>query len=252
LSAHCLPVDEEAQTLARIHPSQSRFTCGTRSIFNGSATPAQCPGPAKTRQVPRGPLPGQGVTSPRVASSATSAGVTPPSSLLRPHASDQNPPASSGSPSVGGSLQVAASPCWESALPDVISADLSLGAWTPTPVVPMVPLLVSSHEASASPALGSGRQPTNTRAATSARPLISGLQSFTNVQAPRFARPPGRSHRRSSLAPWQPGLLRPGILRLVTSPQSGYASRLNRAIDGVGTFTPLDPQPCRLLPQRQR
>jgi hypothetical protein len=32
------------------------------------------------------------------------------------------------------SLQVAASPCWELALPDVISASLSLGAWTLTPV----------------------------------------------------------------------------------------------------------------------
>ena len=32
------------------------------------------------------------------------------------------------------SLQVAACPCWELALPDVISASLSLGAWTLTPV----------------------------------------------------------------------------------------------------------------------
>ena len=32
------------------------------------------------------------------------------------------------------SLQVVASPCWELALPDVISASPSLGAWTLTPV----------------------------------------------------------------------------------------------------------------------
>jgi hypothetical protein len=217
-------------------------------MFNGSAIPAQSPGPAKTRQVPRGPLPGQGVTSPRAASSATSVGVTPPSSLIRPHASDQNPPAASGCPLVGGSLQVAASPCWEMALPDVISADLSLGAWTPTPAVPMVHLLVSSHGATASPALGPGRQPTKLRTTTSVRLSISRLQSFTNVQAPRFARPPGRSHRRVLSSPWQPGLVRPGTARLVTSPYSGYASRPNRATDGVGTCTPPDPQPCRLLP----
>jgi len=248
LSAHCLPVDEEAQTLARVHPSQIRFACGTRSIFNGSATPAQCPGPAKTRQVPRGPLPGQGVTSPRVASSATSVGVTPPSSLIRPHASDQNPPAAYGSPSVGGSLQVAASPCWVVALPDVISADLSPDAWTPTPAAPMVHVLVSSHGTSAFPTLGPGRRSAMFRTATSVRALTSGLQSFTNVQASGFARPTGRSYRRSLSEPRQPGLLRPGILRFVASPQSGYASRPIRAIDGVGTSTPLDPQPCRLLP----
>ena len=32
------------------------------------------------------------------------------------------------------SSQVVASPCWEMVLPDVISASLSLGAWTLTPV----------------------------------------------------------------------------------------------------------------------
>jgi hypothetical protein len=239
---------EEAQTLARIHPSQPRFACGIRSFFNGSATPAQSPGPAKTRQVPRGPLPGQGATFSRVASGTTSESITSPSTLIRPHAPDQDPPAASGCPLVGGSLQVAASPCWEMALPDVISADLSLGAWTPTPVVPMVHLLVSSHGATASPALGPGRLPTNPRTATSVRLGISRLQSFTNVQAPRFARPPGRSHR-PHLSAWrQPGLLRPGTLRFVTSPHSGYASRPNRATDGMGTLTPQDPQPCRLLP----
>jgi len=217
-------------------------------MFNGSATPALSPGPAKTRQMPRGPLPGQGVTSPRVTSCATSDGVTPPSSLLRPHASDQNPPAASGCPLVGGSLQVAASPCWEMALPDVISADLSPDAWAPTPAALTVHLLVSSHEASAFPTLGTGRRSTNTHTATSVWTSISGLQPFTHVQASGFARPPGRSHRPHILLQRQPGLLRPGILRFVASPQSGYASRLIRAIDGMGTFAPQDQQPCRLLP----
>src|SRR5262245_34384627 len=47
----------------------------------------------------------------------------------------------------------------------------------------------------------------------------------------------------------QPWLLRPSIARFVTLPCLGYASRLNRAIDGVGTHTPLDLRPCRPLPQ---
>ena len=47
----------------------------------------------------------------------------------------------------------------------------------------------------------------------------------------------------------QPWLLRPSIARFVTLPCLGYASRPNRAIDGVGTHTPLDLRPCRPLPQ---
>jgi hypothetical protein len=49
---------------------------------------------------------------------------------------------------------------------------------------------------------------------------------------------------------WQPWLLRPSLSRFVTSPCPGYANRPNRAIDGMGTFTPSDTQPCRLLPKR--
>jgi hypothetical protein len=49
-------------------------------------------------------------------------------------------------------------------------------------------------------------------------------------------------------AMWQPWLLRPSLSRFVTSPCPGYANRPNRAIDGMGTFTPSDTQPCRLLP----
>jgi hypothetical protein len=73
---------------------------------------------------PRAPLPTQGVTSSGVTSGATSEGITPPSSLLRAHASDQDPPASFSFRLVSRSLQVAASPCWEMAFPDVISTIL--------------------------------------------------------------------------------------------------------------------------------
>ena len=58
-----------------------------------------------------------------------------------------------GSPSDNGSLQVVVSPCWEKDLPDVISANLSLRAWTPTPAALVVLLPVSSHKTSAFPAL---------------------------------------------------------------------------------------------------
>src|SRR5512135_2336478 len=58
------------------------------------------------------------------------------------------PPASA---SVIESLQVAASPCWMLALPDVISAGLSLDAWPHTPASPPVPLPVSSQRTPAFP-----------------------------------------------------------------------------------------------------
>jgi len=52
----------------------------------------------------------------------SSESVTPPSSLILAPAPDQNPPDASVLPLYTKSLQVAASPCWELALPVVISA----------------------------------------------------------------------------------------------------------------------------------
>src|SRR3954452_483390 len=64
-----------------------------------------------------------------------------------------------------------------------------------TPAVPEVHVLVSSLGASAFPSLGQGRHSTRLCTATSVQALISGLQSFADVQASDLARPPGRSHR---------------------------------------------------------
>jgi hypothetical protein len=95
-----------------------------------------------------------------VISWTTSAGVTPPSKLLRAHASVLNPPSVSVVPSNRGSVQVAVSPCWEEDLPDVVSAHLSLRAWTPTPAARVVHLPVSSHTTAAFPPFGLGRRST--------------------------------------------------------------------------------------------
>ena len=51
-----------------------------------------------------------------------SVGVTQPSSLFLAHAPDHNPHAIFGFAYYDMSLQVATSPCWKMALPDVISA----------------------------------------------------------------------------------------------------------------------------------
>jgi hypothetical protein len=111
-------------------------------------------------QVPRVPLHEQGVTSLVGVSWTPSAGATLPSSLLRTHAPILHPLRASGLPSDTQSLQVAVSPCWEEDLPDVISAHLSLRAWTSTPAARVVHLPVSSHTTAAFPPFGPGRRST--------------------------------------------------------------------------------------------
>ncbi len=152
-----------------------------------------CP---KARQVPRAPLLAPGVTSYDAVSRTPSEGITPPSSLLRTHAPDQNPLVGFGCPYSDESSQVVVSPCWEVALPGVISANLSPHAWTYTPVLPLVHLPVSSQGTSAFTASGSARLSTTVRTATSVRVRIYGaIGSFTYVQACGFARHTGRSYR---------------------------------------------------------
>ena len=77
--------------------------------------------PNAARHLPRAPLPESGVTSLGEMSRISSAGITQPSSLIRTHAPHPIPPPGSARCSSGGSLQVAASPCWKMVVPDVIS-----------------------------------------------------------------------------------------------------------------------------------
>jgi len=196
-------------------------------------------GGATDRHVPRAPLPGTGVTRAGPVSRTGSGGVTHPSSLLRAHAPVQNPPTASGSPSVGGSLQVAASPCWEMDLPDVIPVDLSPDAWTHTPAAREVRSPVSSLTASAFPNLSTGRRPAST-----AQRLQSG-NGFRGCSHSLMFRPPGLLATQVAptaglCVPGRPWLLRPGRTRVVASACTGYACCPNRAIDSAGTSTPQD------------
>ena len=107
------------------------------------------------------------------------------------------------------SLQVAASPCWEMVLPDVISAIL---AWVLGPLprdASLVPLSVSSQRVTALPTAYKVRHIRKNRCnATSTTRLISGRQSFRYVQAPVLASPPGCTYRTGFKSCWQPGRLR--------------------------------------------
>ena len=140
--------------LTHIHPFTLRFASPGAPLFPGPTMS----GYSWSCQVPRAPLHEQGVTSLVVVSETTSTGVTLLSSLVRAHAPVLTPPSASEVSSRSGSVQVAVSPCWEEDLPDVVSAHLSLRAWTPTPAACGVHLPVSSPKTSAFPSFGPGRR----------------------------------------------------------------------------------------------
>ncbi len=75
--------------------------------------------------------------------------------------------------------------------------------------------------------------PLHTPTATSVRKGLSGLQTFLDVEASKFARHPGRSDRWSQRRMAAVTLL-PSLVWFVTSPYVGYANRPNRAIGGRG------------------
>src|SRR5215510_6557786 len=98
------------------------------------------------------PLPQASITAFRVVSPTTSKGATPSSSLLRAHAPDHHPPPGFRVPTyTRWSLQVAASPCWAMAFPDVISATLSQDACVLIPAGRQVHVRVASPTPSAVP-----------------------------------------------------------------------------------------------------
>ena len=110
--------------------------------------------------VPRVPWHEQGVTSRVVVSWTPSAGATLPSSLLRTHAPLLHPLRAAVLPSDPKSLQVAVRPGWEEDLPDVLSAHLSLRAWTSPPAARVGHVPVSSPTTAACPPFGPGRRST--------------------------------------------------------------------------------------------
>jgi len=130
------------------------------------------------------------------------------------------------SPYPGGSPQVGASPCWEVALPDVISCNPYTVAWTHTPRRPPGArarrLPRRQRPSRRSEALGTPDTPCN---ATSTGCQISGLQPFTHVQAPMLAGPPGCTYRRAITSSGQPGRIHHAGPDGLPTPGSGIATR---------------------------
>jgi len=152
-------------------------------------------------------LPATGVTSYAVASCTTSESITPPSLLILAHAPGQNPPADFGFPNTTGLCRLSPVPAASWPFP-TLSLQSLCRCLDPYPAVfswcscSLLPRRQRPHLKRHK--FGTPNYPYN---ATSAGKPISGLQSFTNVQAPTLARPPGCTHRSSLKATGQPGRL---------------------------------------------
>ena len=143
-------------------------------------------------------------------------------------------------------MQVVLSLCCSQELPDVISESPSLDAGSRSPAVHRVLSPVSSTVSSAFPKQRVGRLPAFVLRTTSRRPVFRGCRYFVMFRPPSLLTPQIvptaantpqgsrgfyiRAHR-ALLPPHAPDMLTARI----------------QAIDGTGTFTLPDFQPCRLL-----
>jgi hypothetical protein len=153
LSQHSLPQRAAAYVHAHIHPSRLRFTTplAIGSVHPIHQAPVLCGGIRMAITVPRAPSPPWGVTPSRVVYPRPRPALPGP---LRSYGRMRQTSALSR-PMHGGlvreSLQVAACPCWEEALPDVISS-LCVEVLGPVPRrASAVPMPVASRSTSASP-----------------------------------------------------------------------------------------------------
>jgi len=177
----------------------------------------------RDHQAPSAPLPDVGVAFVRETYPASCGDITPRSSLVRAHV-----PIPCGSPllrfftSFEESLQVATSPCCHRDLLDVI---LRVFPWLPGPLPRRCMRLLTSPMSSAFPLGGWVGFPlwSTMQLLVGA---ISRLQTFHYVQATKFVRLPGCSHR-YGCAVGRPRLLRPGRTCFVASARTGYPSRPN-------------------------
>ena len=195
--------------LAHMHPFLQGFACKTRPVFNGLVAPGSA---SRTiHEPPRAQSPFARLRRypfRRDVFCITSEGVTPPSSLLRTHAPDQNPPVLLGSPYSTGPCRLSPVPAGWWSFPTLSLQSLhrcldpypGMPLWCPHPFLPRE----------------SQPHPRCTEFDASNLPSqcnfnddpITGRQSFRYVQAPMVASPPGCTHRAGSISYGQPGRLR--------------------------------------------
>ena len=165
---------------------QPRMKSSSESGCVLSLETAECPEPL----CPWLALPAHGATS-RVASED----ITPPSSLIRAHASDQVPPGASVVPRTSGPCRLSPVPAggWPFPTLSLQSLRRRLDPYPAASLECTCPFLPREHRPHATEdAFGTRNCPCN---ATSTGSRISGLQSFVYLQAPTLARPPDCIHR---------------------------------------------------------
>ena len=165
---------------------QPRMKSSSESGCVLSLETAECPEPL----CPWRALPAHGATS-RVASED----ITPPSSLIRAHASDQVPPGASVVPRTPGPCRLSPVPAggWPFPTLSLQSLRRRLDPYPAASLECTCPFLPREHRPHATEdAFGTRSCPCNP---TSTGSRISGLQSFVYLQAPTLARPPDCIHR---------------------------------------------------------
>jgi hypothetical protein len=194
---------------AHIHPCLRWFACEARPIFNGLADPGSA---SRTIQdPPRAQSPfarWRCYLHRRNVSCIASEGVTPPSSLIRAHAPDQNPPVVFGSPYWTGLCRLLPVPAgrWSFPTLSLQSVHRRLDPYPGMPlwcICPFLPRELQPHPR----CTGFGASD-NRRNATLTTTPISRRQSFRYVQAPMLASPPGCTYRAGTTAYGQPERLR--------------------------------------------
>src|SRR5215471_8858510 len=146
------------------------------------------------------------------------------------------------------SLQVVTSPCCWRDHPDVISANPSLVAWTPVTAVRGVHLPVSSSTSSAFPpyTIEVGFPAFAHQNDFLTDPFFE-TAVISLCSGPQVCSPPRSFPPQWLIASGRPGLLsEQNMLRFLRMHRILLTIRI-QAIDGVGTYTPQDSQPCRLL-----
>ena len=193
-------------------------------------------------------MPNFGVTSIGEMWTISSEGITPPSSLLRAHV-----PLPLGSPllqhlaSFEESLQVVHSPCCPRELPDAISESLSLDAGSPTPAEPPCALTCYFHGVIGLPQDTMGRLPASVpRITTSRRVVFRGCRYFVMFRPPSLLTP--QIVPTAAILPQGSRGFYVRAYRALLPPHAPDMLTVRRqVIDGTGTCTLLDSQPCRLL-----
>ena len=176
--------------LTHIHPYLQWFACETRPSFNGLAAPG-----SESRTI-QGPPRAQSPFARwrrylhrRNVSCITSEGVTPPSSLIRAHAPDQNPPSAFGFP-----IQRVFAGCCQSLLGDGPSrrylCNPCIGAWTLTPgCLSGASVRFFPESYSLTPVAPSSAHPKTAAMQLQRRPLFRGGSHFVMFRLPCLLAP---------------------------------------------------------------